>query len=77
MNDQTEQSCEESLGRHFALAFIAYMGSITFRTAEKNYGHVPPSAYWIALGEKVAADYAAGRFGYGSAARYPAPSTTP
>jgi hypothetical protein len=62
MNEQTEPSCEESLGRHFALAFVAYMGSITFRTAEKNYGHVPPSAYWIALGEQVAADYAAGRF---------------
>lgn len=60
---QAEESFEVAIGRQFALAFIAYMGSMTFRTAEKHWGHEPPSAYWVALGRQVADDYVAGRFG--------------
>jgi hypothetical protein len=63
VQEPAEESFEEAIGRQFAIAFVAYMGSITFRTAEKNYGHEPPSAYWVALGRQVADDYAAGRFG--------------
>ena len=61
----TAGSFEEGIGRMVGLAFVAYMSRTSFQTTEKNYGHEPPSAYWVNLGKQVSDDYKAGRFGPG------------
>jgi hypothetical protein len=51
------------IGRRLALAVLSYQGAITYETARKNYGSVPPGSYWINLAKRVSADYTSGRFG--------------
>jgi len=60
-------AADERLGRLFALAYLAYVGSVTFRSAEKTYGAIPVGDWWVQLAREVHADQKARRFGPGAA----------
>jgi hypothetical protein len=57
------EAMEIGIARLFGLAWISYLGDMSFATAQKKYGNINPSSYWVEIATQVVADFRAGRFG--------------
>jgi hypothetical protein len=49
------------IARRLARAFMSTQAGTSYDTARRDYGHLPPGTYWMALAEQVVADWTAGR----------------